>query len=415
MNTLRACTVWLFGVRASTRRRIGILAIALFAMMLGACATNPSARRIEHLFSDHLFPAREERISSDDVFAVSEEMKHFIDVEIVKEIRVKGSQLALVDALRNKGRLSLEYDSVMTRNASEAFEARSGNCLSLAIMTAAFARQLGLTVRYQSVFMDDLWSRSGDIYFSSGHVNLTLGTRLTGSRFMNDENDLMTIDFLPPEELRGQRVRVIREETVIAMYMNNRAAELLARGQLGNAYWWAREAIRQDPRFLSAYNTLGVIYRRHGNMQEAERILRHVIEREPENTNVMANLALVLNLQGRAEEAGVLSRKLAEFQPYPAFHFFDLGMTAMRAGNFAAARDLFEKEVNRAAYYHEFHFWLAIAHLRLGEIDSARKHLTDAMDSSASRRDYDLYAAKRDLVRSSRSQKNLEKTNTRDF
>ena len=208
MNALGAYTVRLFGVRASTRRRIGILAIALFAMMLGACATNPSARRIEHLFSDHLFPAREERISSDDVFAVSEEMKHFIDVEIVKEIRVKGSQLALVDALRNKGRLSLEYDSVMTRNASEAFEARSGNCLSLAIMTAAFARQLGLTVRYQSVFMDDLWSRSGDIYFSSGHVNLTLGTRLTGSRFMNDENDLMTIDFLPPEELRGQRVRV---------------------------------------------------------------------------------------------------------------------------------------------------------------------------------------------------------------
>ena len=43
-----------------------------------------------------------------------------------------------------------------------------------------------------------------------------------------------------------------------------RAAEALAGGDVGGAYWWARAAIRQDPQFISAYNTLGVIYRRHG-------------------------------------------------------------------------------------------------------------------------------------------------------
>jgi hypothetical protein len=31
----------------------------------------------------------------------------------------------------------------MTRNAAEAFEARQGNCLSLVIMTGAFARRWG--------------------------------------------------------------------------------------------------------------------------------------------------------------------------------------------------------------------------------------------------------------------------------
>ena len=74
------------------------------------------------------------------------------------------------------------------------------------------------------------------------------------------------------------------------MYMNNRAVEALARGDVDDAYWWAREAIVQSPSFLAAYNTLGVVYRRHGNAREAEAVLRFVLEREPANTQAMSNL-----------------------------------------------------------------------------------------------------------------------------
>ena len=42
----------------------------------------------------------------------------------------------------------------------------------------------------------------------------------------------MTIDFLPPQDIRGLRTRVIGEETIVAMYMNNRAAEAFIGGQL---------------------------------------------------------------------------------------------------------------------------------------------------------------------------------------
>ena len=53
------------------------------------------------------------------------------------------------------------------------------------------------------------------------------------------------------------------------MYMSNRAAESLTRNRVDDAYWFARAAISQDPHFLTAYNTLGVVYKRHGNLQEA--------------------------------------------------------------------------------------------------------------------------------------------------
>jgi tetratricopeptide (TPR) repeat protein len=182
-------------------------------------------------------------------------------------------------------------DTAATRNAAQAFDTRSGNCLSLVIMTAAFAKELGLQVQYQSAFVDETWSRSNNLYFASGHVNLTLGKRLfdAGGRF--DTGRLITIDFLSADEARRQRTRAITEATIIAMYMNNRSAEALVQGRLDDAYAWARAAIAQSPTFLSAYNTLGVIYLRHGNLPEAERVLAEVLAREPDNTPALSNLA----------------------------------------------------------------------------------------------------------------------------
>ena len=63
---------------------------------------------------------------------------------------------ALFDALYQPDQLKLEYDAAMTRNAAQAFAVRSGNCLSLVIMTAAFAKEMGLDVRYQNVFGEDV-------------------------------------------------------------------------------------------------------------------------------------------------------------------------------------------------------------------------------------------------------------------
>ena len=192
------------------------------------------------------------------------------------------------------------------------------------------------------------------------------------------------------------------------MYMNNRAAESLALGQVNDAYWWARAAIEEDPRFMGAYNTLGVIYRRHGNLQQAEQVFNLVLELEPGNTQVMSNLVRVLNDQGRVVESATLARKLEQLQPYPPFYFFERGVAAMRNGDFKEARVQFEKEVERDAYYHEFRAWLAAAHLGLGETMQARTQLTAAMENSTTRMEHDLYAAKLDRIRPSRSLRSID-------
>jgi tetratricopeptide (TPR) repeat protein len=371
-------------------------AVLLLCMWVAGCATVPAPRMAvpQGLFDDRLFGAPSEAVTGDDVFVVSDEMRRFLENEIAADVRVKGHRQALFDALYTKNRLQLNYDGTSTRGAAPTFAARSGNCLSLVLMTSAFAKAMDLPVRYQSVNLDDALSRTDDIYFFVGHVNLVLGRRPLDVGFGRTGLDEKIIDFLPPIEIRGVQTREITESTVVAMYMNNRAAEALMRGQLDDAYAWAKGAIRQDPEFANSYNTLGVIYLHHHNPAEAERVFRATLERTPDNAHVMANLTRVLNDLGRVAEAQELARKLERIEPNPPFAFYMRGLKAMREGDYKLARDMFAKEVDRAPYYHEFRFWLAFAYLGLGEVDPARKELGLAVEYSTTRKDHDLYSTK---------------------
>jgi tetratricopeptide (TPR) repeat protein len=178
------------------------------------------------------------------------------------------------------------------------------------------------------------------------------------------------------------------------MFANNRAAEALVRGQLDDAYAWSREALRQGPRFMSAYNTLGVVYLRHGDLAEAARVFEHVLARDANNTRALANLVETRERQGRSADAGTLRARLKEIEPSPPFHYFNLRIAAMRRNDDRSARDLFAREVARADHYHEFHFWLGLAEWQLGDVDGAQKHLQRALSNSTTRSQHDLYAAK---------------------
>ena len=371
------------------------LSLLLLPLLLAACASVEVREDPQRQLADAAFEAPSTPVDAERIFALNPAMQAYAEGELARRIKDRGLQKGLIGALAERGHLQLAYDSAATRDAAATFEGRSGNCLSLVIMTAAFAKALGLTVRYQSVDVEQTWTRNGGIYFSVGHVNLTLGRSLTSILHGRVEvGRETTIDFLPPSDLQGQRAQEISEDRIVAMYLNNRAGEALAGGRVGDAYWWARAAVLQDPTFLAPYNTLGVVYRRHGNLAEAERAFRTVLAYQPENRLTLSNLAVVLEDQGRPSEAASVSARLARLDPTPPFHYFERGLAALRAHDYFAARDAFQKEVDRDGEYHEFRFWLAVAFANLGQTDAARRQLRIAMETSTSRRDLDLYAAK---------------------
>jgi Tfp pilus assembly protein PilF len=369
--------------------------VLLFSLLAGCASVQPSAPPLAPLFADAAFGAPSEPVSTEQLFTLSPEMRAYLDSpEFHAHLRKHGKERGLFNALYQKGELKLEYDSTQTRTAAQTYAARAGNCLSLVIMTAAFARELGLVVRYQSVDTDLDWSRWGELYLASTHVNLSLGRRPSGLATEPDSRLLLTIDFVPPENMRAYRTHPLDEADIVGMYMNNRAAEALVQDRLDDAYWWARSALAQAPSSITAYNTLGVVYQRHGNSALSEQVFRAALLREPENVMVMQNLVPVLGALGKTAEAQALQRRVASIEPHPPFHFFHLGMAALNGGDFQQAKALFEREVARAPYNDEFHFWLAIACLNLGENRLARQQLALAVNTSTTAQMRGLYSSK---------------------
>ena len=369
----------------------------VLALLLPGCASAPPPAPPLGLLHDQHFAPPTVRIDAAEVFAINDAMREYLYTDIARSLRTKGQRQGLVDALYTRGQLRLEYDTTQTRNATQAFEARSGNCLSLLIMTAALARELNVPVQFNQVDVDASWTRSADLYFMSGHVNLSLGNRKSEVRSW-PVNDVVTIDFLPPEALHGQRTQSLSEATIIAMFMNNRAAEALAAGDVDNAYWWARESLQQSPTFVAGFNTLGVIYLRRGLLPQAEAVLRQALAAEPRNTRVIANLAQVLGKLGQDEESRRLGLRLAELEPVAPFHFMNLGIAALQRGDALAARALFERELERSAFNSDLHYWIAVASLRIGDVAAAREHLAKAVSQSNSHGERAIYAAKLDRL-----------------
>lgn len=373
-------------------------------LLAAGCASGPALAPMppsSDLYADSAFRPPAQPVNPAQLFALNEEMKAYLrNPRFNSHVRGSGAERGLFDALYTSGELKLEYDSSVTRTAAETFAAKKGNCLSLVIMTAAFARQMGLHVNFQQVLVDQQWSREGALYFASTHVNLRLTRRLeTPGAIVFGEHSLI-VDFLPPKDANTLPVLPLDEATIVAMYMNNRAAEELARDRLDEAYWWARAAIEQAPSFIAAYNTLGVVYFTHGDFALAERVYKRALLRAPEDAMLMRNLMPALTRLGKADEAEAIKVRLASIDPTPPFHYFQIGMKALEAGRFDEARAQFAREVQRSPYYHEFHFWLAIAHWRLGDARAAREQMTLAVDTSTTSDGARRYAAKLDYLRS---------------
>lgn len=364
---------------------------AVLAAALSGCAAVPMSEVPRHLFADDRFRPAAVPVTADDLFELSEPMRQFADTEVRYAIDRSGTHFGMFNTLKDQ--LQLDYDASGSTPAARTFELRAGNCISLVILTAAFAKHLGVPVYYQSVIGQSTWTRSAGIAFHSGHVNLKVGSR-ENTHPAGRGVDGLTIDFIAPPAAASFSAHPVSESTLIAMYLNNRAAEAMVDGDLDTAYWWARAAIEADPAFLAATNTLGVIYLRHGDAREAEDALRYTLLREPANAKVITNLIHLYQRHGRGSEAAALRRQLAELEPFPPFYFLDQGQAALERGDAVSALALFKRELKRLPYNDEVHFALALADYRLGEVERARKHLALAERYSTTRDRRSLYSAK---------------------
>ena len=153
------------------------------ALVAGGLRHRAAVRALapQALLHDESFTPPAQPIDAREVFAVDDAMRDYLRHNTRGALYFQNRADWLVQSLYKRGELKLEYDAAVTRNAAQAFDARAGNCLSLVVMTAALAKELGLQVEYNSAYTEETWSRNGSLLLRSGHINITIGRRMRRS------------------------------------------------------------------------------------------------------------------------------------------------------------------------------------------------------------------------------------------
>jgi len=380
---------------------------------LAACATPPAGggeelgreqllSKLPSVLADESFAESELAArKAREALALSPAMEDLVRRTLEPMAARVGGPEALYSVLYERGRIGVEYSSDYTRNAAEAFEARKGNCLSLALMTAAFAKRLGIRVHYQLVRTPEAWSRGDRLSFQIRHVNVTLAQNavdgfLRGSPFSQG----LTVDFVPIEFKNRQALRELDESAVIAMYLNNLASEALDVAQYDRAYHLARQALLTDPTLPESYNTLAVVLSSRNQQAKAEAALRRSLALAPDSVAAMGNLIAMLD-EARSPEANLWRSRLRELQPSPPFADFDQGRVALAAGDASKALALFQRQRERTGLDPRLQQYIAASYQRLGRDDEAIAALQQGLQASDNElQRQQLLAKKRALLQS---------------
>jgi len=281
-----------------------------------------------------------------------------------------------------------------TYTAEEALRKSSGNCLSLAIITTALARLVGVEADYQLVDSAPVYESHDNIVYRAQHVRTRLYRPrgdITEGEFLLRRSGLV-IDYFPSE---GDRfVSNLSEADYHAMYYNNMAGEAIAREDYSAAYWLLRKSLELVPDNSGSVNAMAVVFRRIGDLAKAEEIYRYAIENLDDKVTPLRNYRVLLEQQGRHDEVRAINQRLAQLDDPSPFDWLHAGHVAFNEGDFEEAILFYRKAAKIAPYLHESYAGMAKSYYMIGNRADAEREFHKAMQHAYRSSTRSLYEAK---------------------
>ncbi|MGO4891342.1 tetratricopeptide repeat protein [Flavobacterium sp. W21_SRS_FM6] len=281
-----------------------------------------------------------------------------------------------------------------TLRASEALFLKTGNCLSLAIVTKALADVVNLETAFQRVHSAPVYARNSRLMTLSSHVR----TFIYDPNFAPPASVIVVrrpsiiIDYFPSRsDVTGVRVS---QADFMAMYYQNVAAEALLNKQLDHAYSLLQKGLSFNPLNTETLNTLAVTFNRAGDPNQAEVLYQFMLDNGLASGNVISNYVALLQSQGREIEVTALEQKVDAIDDDNPYRWIDLGEQAFAENSFTLANKYYKKAENIAPYLHEAYFGLAKSYYQLGRQNLSEKALTRAIELTYNTVDKSLYEAK---------------------
>lgn len=278
--------------------------------------------------------------------------------------------------------LELQYSLTPTKNASETYATRSGNCLSFVNLFVGIARHQRLNPFYVEVEDYQRWNFQDGVVISRGHI-------VAG---MTVDGELSTFDFLPYRPKGYRDFEPIDDVTAMSHYYNNLGAEALMDDDLETARQQLRIAYALAPDFERAINNLGVVYLRDGRAQEAHDLYERGLELHPTSVPLLSNKARSLQELGRLEEASEIFNVIEDVNQTNPYFYVYRGELALSQGDSETALRYMRQALRTDSEIPEVHLGLVKVFMATGDLQRARHHLERALKLDATNQEARKFA-----------------------
>lgn len=305
----------------------------------------------------------------EQVMALPPELRTQLQAQVIDGGGSRRSRLErLAGFLFKKTGLGMEYAVDATYTVEQAYRTRKANCLTFTLLTVALAREAGLDAYGQELLDVVSWRAEQDVVYGFNHVNA--GILIGQSHYTIDvARDLLTARS-PPQRITDKRL--------LALYYNNRAAELLVGVMPSVADPYMAMALKLAPDYPSAWANAGVLSLRKGDRATAERDYLKALELDPENSSALVNLVTLYRDGGEEAKRAAYARRLEKIQAKDPYFEFVQAEGEAKKGDYEAAARHYRQAIRLYDKEPRFFTGLAHAYQQLGKERAAESALNRA-------------------------------------
>ncbi len=350
-------------------------------VVLAGCAAAPRAPLPAHLlWQDQAFDydAALVSVGKRDLFQLDPGLLSKLHDPRIQDSSAQYRLNHLVSLLFEPETKDFSYSGSHSTIAAETWRRKSGDCLSLTVLSYSLAKALDMPVQMQEVRVPVVFDRRGSVEFLNRHVNLLISGRSDGGLYVKDglmRSGDVIIDFQPQVASRKEGI-ALSDDGILARFYNNVAAEYLAQGDLTLAYAHFKAAVLADPGYSPSYSNLAQLYTRKGLLRSAEQLLLYAIALNDDSDIALRSLHQLLVFQGRESEALKYKEILQARQEKDPYYWLGVGLHHLQEGNYQKAVNALERAQDLTRGFQEVHRYLAIAYWRAGKPIQAKNQLS---------------------------------------
>jgi len=371
--------------------------LTLLLLLLTGCVSTPRNAQDVLATSDSLLPAFNQRLfepsmvlSEEEIFHLNQEQRdHFFQflndpkfVSTPRHVRVATYMGLILDQFTFS-------DKTLTTRQSLA--SKSGNCLSLTVLTTAFAKLAGVDVTYQLLDQNPIYSIDRGLLVTSDHLRAVLRSKpIKGGAFSSVSR--VRIDYYQTDGLSYVDNVSINHQR--SLFYSNLAVESLFDDDIDSAYAYAEKALDIYKDNASALITMGIVHRKRGDLAKAEEIYLHGAKFFDKAPTFIGNYVALLNKQNRDVDLSQLVRVgSSKVQDHP-WQWIRAGRKSFDHGEYDKAISFYERALDLAPNLHQVYLLAGDASYAKGNEAKSRQYITQALSVAKQGSDRSLYKSK---------------------